>query len=66
MVEIEGVKLYLVEDIVEMCSRSLRSVRRDIAAGVLKGTWISRVYVFTEQDIENYKKARANNGKHES
>lgn len=65
MVEIEGVKLYLVEDIVEMCSRSLRSVRRDIAAGVLKGTWLSRVYVFTEQDIENYKKARANNGKHE-
>lgn len=59
MIEIEGMKLYLLEELVTMFSRSPRSLRRDITAGVLHGTLISRVYVFTEKDIENYKKARA-------
>lgn len=59
MIEIEGIKLYLLEELVTMFARSPRSLRRDMAAGVLHGTLISRVYVFTEQDIENYKKARA-------
>lgn len=58
MIEIEGMKLYLLEELATMFSRSPRSLRRDITAGVLHGTLISRVYVFTEKDIENYKKAR--------
>ena len=58
MIKIGGINLYFIEDVAKKIDRSTRSLRRDIVAGKLKGTKISFIYVFTDEDIENYAKAR--------
>lgn len=55
MIEIDGTKLYFIEDVAELTEASTRTIRRDINAELINGIKINGGYVFTEDDIKSYK-----------
>lgn len=55
MIEFDGAKIYFIEDVAKLVGKSIRTVRRDMDAGLIKGTKINGGYIFTESEMKEYK-----------
>lgn len=55
MIDFDGAKIYFIEDVAEWVGKSVRTVRRDMDAGLIKGVKVNGGYIFTESEIEEYR-----------